>query len=102
MRYRPRWTLLGLGAVVVLLLFTYPIWRNFLVGRPGSVPFQSASDSQRTVFSAMSKDNRDNAATAYVAMLTVVPAPTNEQPTPVLPDAQVILSGDFTELDAVH
>jgi electron transfer DM13 len=103
MTYRPRWALLGLGAVIVALLFTYPTWRKFLTGRASVGAFAGASDAQKEVFSDISKKSgRDPASTAYVAMLTVVPAPTNEQPTPVLPDAQVILSGQFITLDAVH
>lgn len=102
MRYRPRWTLLGLGAIVVALLFTYPIWRRFLISPASSGAFSGLTSAQQEVFANMSKANRDAAAAAYYAMLTVVPAPTNEQPTPVLPDAQAIKSGDFIQLDAVH
>jgi Electron transfer DM13 len=103
MRYRPRWALLGLGAVVVILLFTYPTWRKFLVGRAAVAAYAEASDPQRAVLADITKkDGRDAAATTYVAMLTVVPAPTAEQPTPALPDAQVIRTGEFVELDAIH
>src|ERR1700730_16715071 len=102
MHYRQRWSLLMLGALVVAILFPYPTWRKFQTSKAPTVAFAAASEAQREVFAQMSKDNRDAAATAYVAMLTVVPAPTNEQPTPVLPDAQVILSGDFIQIDAVH
>jgi hypothetical protein len=102
MRYRPRWTLLGLGAIVVALLFTFPTWRKFLMGRVSTGAFSNISAAQQEVFASMSKSNRDAAATAYFAMLTVVPAPTSEQPTPALPDAQAIKAGDFIELDAVH
>ncbi len=103
MTYRPRWAMLGLGAVIVLLLFTYPTWRKFLVGRASSAAFAAASDAQKEVLADISKKSgRDAASTAYVAMLTVVPAPTNEQPTPALPDAQVILTGQFSDLDALH
>ncbi len=102
MSYRPRWVLLGLGAVIVLLLFTYPTWRKFLTGRAAVAAFAAASDAQREVLAATSRANRSVAATAYIAMLTAVPAPTNEQPTPVLPDAQVIRSGEFTQLDALR
>ncbi len=35
-------------------------------------------------------------------MLTVVPAPTAEQPTPVLRDAQAIRFGQFSDLDALR
>src|SRR2546427_12021389 len=103
MTYRPRWALLGLGAVIVLLLFTYPTWRKFLTGRASAAAFAAASDAQKEVFADISKKSgRDAASTAYVAMLTVVPAPTNEQPTPALPDAQVIVTGQFIALHAVH
>jgi hypothetical protein len=106
MRYRPRWTLLGLGAIVVALLFTYPVWRKLMTGRASAEAFGEASDAQKEVFSKISKDKeigREAAATIYVSMLTkVVPAPTSEQPTPVLPNAQIIRSGDFTEIDAVR
>jgi hypothetical protein len=102
MRYRPRWTLLGLGAIIVALLFTYPTWRTLLTGRASTGAFALASAAQQEVFANMSKSNREAAASAYVAMLTVVPAPTTEQPTPVLPDAQAIKSGDFIQIDAVH
>jgi len=106
MRYRPRWTLLGLGAIVVALLFTYPVWRKFMTGRASAEAFGEASDAQKEVFSKISKDKeigREAAATIYVSMLTkVVPAPTSEQPTPVLPNAQIIRSGEFAEIDAVR
>ncbi len=106
MRYRPRWTLLGLGAIVLALLFTYPVWRKFVTGRASVEAFAEANDAQKEVFSKISKDKeigRDAAATIYVSMLTkVVPAPTTEQPTPALPNAQVIRSGEFTEVDAVR
>ena len=85
MHYRPRWSLLFLGALVVAVLFAYPTWRKFLVGKTSTVAFPAANEAQRAIFAQLSKDNRDAAATAYVAMLTVVPAPTNEQPTPILP-----------------
>ncbi len=103
MKYRPRWLLLAIGAVMVFLLFTFPYWRKFLTGRASEVAFAAATDPQRQVFSDISKKNgRDVALQAYAAMLTVVPAPTQEQPPPVLPDAQVILTGDFVQLDALH
>jgi Electron transfer DM13 len=103
MTYRPRWALLGFGAVIVVLLFTYPTWRKFLTGRASAGAYAGASDAQKEVFADISKKSgRDAASTAYIAMLTVVPAPTNEQPTPALPDAQAVLTGEFIALDAVH
>ena len=102
MRYRPRWTLLGFGAIIVLVLFTYPTWRSFLVGRSSVGAFDAADEAQRAALAAIGRDNRDAPPTVYFAMQTIVPAPTAEQPTPVLPDAQAILTGQFTEIDAVR
>lgn len=99
MKYRPQWALLALGALIVVFLFTYPTWRLLLRGRSQAPAFQLASDDQRDILQKMRKDL---AGTAYVAMLTVVPAPTNEQPTPVLPDAQVIEGGTFAGLNSVQ
>ncbi len=101
MKYRPHWALLGFGAIIVALLFTYPTWRNFLPTRGVSNGFSAVTDAQRQVLSDMRK-TPGAAATTYAAMLTAVPAPTNEQPTPVLPDAQIIASATFSELDAIH
>ncbi|MEP7288784.1 MAG: DM13 domain-containing protein [Chloroflexota bacterium] len=103
MKYRPQWSLLGLGAILVIVLFTYPVWRKVLTGRAAQGSFPAASDAQREALSNIGKEtSRDAAATAYVSILTVVPAPTSEQPTPVLPDAQVIRVGDFLNLDALR
>jgi hypothetical protein len=106
MKYRPRWSLLGIGAIIVVVLFTYPQWHTFLQRRTGGGLYPNASDAQREVLGKMNKidpSSVPNAApTAYVSMLTVVPAPTKEEPTPDLPDAQIILSGSFADLDALR
>jgi len=99
MKHRPQWALLALGALIVVALFTYPTWRRFLRGQAQAPAFQLASDEQRD---ALQKMRKDLAGTAYVAMLTVVPAPTNEQPTPVLPDAQAIEGGKFAGLNPIQ
>ena len=100
MKYRPRWSLLGIGAIIVLLLYSYPVWRNVFTGRTGSTgAYPAANDGQRQVLDKLAKADRSVAATAYFAMLTVVPAPTNEQPTPVLTDAQAIRTAQFANLD---
>lgn len=99
MRYRPRWGLLSLGWLVVLILFTFPLWRNIFTGRQQQVPFAQADSAQREIFLKM---NRDIALTAYASFLTVVPVPTVATQTPIPADAQVVLRGDFTQIDAVH
>jgi hypothetical protein len=103
MKYRPRWSLLGVGALIVLLLYSYPVWRKVLTARTGSTgSYPAANDGQRQVLDKLAKTDRGLAATAYSAMLTVVPAPTNEQPTPVLADAQAIYSAAFANLDELR
>src|SRR5215475_3671515 len=98
MKYRPRWSLLILGAIIVALLFTFPAWRRIFTGRASQGAFPAASEAQKLILAGMNQTPGSPAATAYIAMLTVVPAPTNEQPTPELPSAQVILTGDFAQL----
>lgn len=96
-RHRPRWSLLGLGAIVVVSLFTYPVWRRFIPGRSSTRAFALASDAQAQVLSKI-KD-RDAASTAYVAMLTQIPIPTL---TATLILGTATRSGKFVALDAVH
>jgi hypothetical protein len=103
MKYRPRWSLLTLGAIIVLLLFTFPVWRKILPSGGNKGGFAAASDAQREILSQINKLGLSVAPTAYTAMLTVVPAPTALQPTPILPDAQIIARGKFDPpLDAVR
>src|SRR5437762_447924 len=103
MKYRPRWSLLSLGAIIVILLFTFLIWRRILPGGSNRGWFSAATDAQREILSQINKVGPNIAPTVYTAMLTVVPAPTAQQPTPVLPDAQVIATGRFDPpLDAVR
>lgn len=106
MRHRPRWALIGIGALIVAALFTYPSWRGLITLRGGSGgDFANASDAQREVFAQIRKDKNGGlsaAQTAYAAMLTVIPAPTQDLPTPDAAAMQPIKSGDFIQLDALH
>jgi len=98
----PQWTLLAIGALVVVLLFTFPLWRKVLAPRAGKAAFV-VSDAQQAVFATWKKGYLPGAqATAVGAMQTIVPAPTAEQPTPALPDASAIRSAQFSSLDAVR
>ncbi len=99
MKYRPRWILLGMGAVAVALLFTFPLWRTMLRGRTTTRPFALAEEPQREVLLRM--PDRNKAATAYAALLTPAPVPTNQQP-PTPGNAEVLRTGTFAQLDALH
>lgn len=100
MRYRPRWGLLTLGAIMVIALFTYPLWRTFFTGGTPQIQFPLVSPEQRAALLGM--PNREIAATAYVSMLTVVPVPTEVLPPPIPADATILLTGTFTILDPVR
>ncbi len=105
MKNRPPWLLLGLGALVVLVLFTYPTWRKFLPTRTGSgstTDFSQASAAQRDLLLQMRRTPGADPATVYQSMLTVVPAPTSDVPTPDSVQAQPIKSGDFLTIDPIH
>ncbi|HVO41897.1 MAG TPA: DM13 domain-containing protein [Aggregatilineales bacterium] len=101
MKYRPRWGVLAIGAIVVAMLFTFPFWWRLTGGKsaaPG--PFALANDDQ---MGALAKDFRDRAKreSAYWAMLTTVPVPTDTQPT-LDASTSPVLSGDFAVLDALR
>src|SRR5258707_4875464 len=83
MKSRPRWSLLAAGALIVLVLFTFPLWRVILVTPGPKGSFALASDAQREAFSKISKSNgAAGAGTAHMAMLPPIPAPTPRQPPP--------------------
>jgi hypothetical protein len=100
MRHRPRWGLLTLGALMVAALYTFPLWRSAFSGEAQTMAFPLVEPAERAVL--LSLPNREFAATAYAAMLTAVPVPTEAYPPPVPPEAQPIRRGAFTTLDAVH
>ena len=102
MKYRPRWALLALGAVIVALLFSFPVWYKLFKPKsaaPG--PFAFASDDQMAAL-AKNISDKTKREQAYYAMLTVVPAPTDILPTPDLSDASAVLTGDLIALDALR
>lgn len=95
----PRWGILILGALIVVLLFTFPVWRTLLRSATSQRAFADASEAQREVL--LKEKDRNLAATAYVSLLVTVQAPTpTGAPTALAQDA--ILTGKFTEIDAVH
>ncbi|MBX3082560.1 MAG: DM13 domain-containing protein [Anaerolineae bacterium] len=95
----PRWGILLLGALIVVLLFTFPLWRTVLRSGSSQRAFADASEAQREVL--LKEKDRNLAATAYVSLLVTVQAPTpTGAPTALAQDA--ILGGRFTEIDAVH
>ncbi|PJF34688.1 MAG: hypothetical protein CUN49_14405 [Candidatus Thermofonsia Clade 1 bacterium] len=100
MRHRPRWALLSFGALIVLALFTFPTWRTLFMRPEQGVPFPLTSAERRELLVRM--PNREMAATMYFSSLTAQPVPTEQQPAAVPPDAQIILTTRFSELDALR
>jgi len=104
MRYRPNWTLLGLGALIIIGLFTYPRWRTLLNRRSttSSSAYSDVSAAQQDILLQMRRTPNANPDVAYPFLLTSVPAPTSDAPTPDGAQMVAIASGDFVTLDAVH
>jgi len=104
MRSRPNWVVLGLGALIVIVLFSYPQWRTVLNRRsvtPGGA-YGGVSQPQQDILVQMRRTQGANPDLAYQALLTSVPAPTSDAPTPDGTQMQAIAGGDFVTLDAVH
>lgn len=100
MRYRPRWTLLAFGALIVIALFTFPTWRGLFARPEESIPFPLTSAERRELL--MRLPNREMAATLYFSSLTAQPVPTEQQPVDVPPDAQIIQTTSFQGIDALR
>jgi hypothetical protein len=93
----PGWGLLLVGAVIVVSLFTYPLWRGLLNQGGSRRAFDLLPDGQREVLLRM--DDRNAAATAYAAALALNPMPTLAlTSTPFSFDPS--LAGRFREIDA--
>jgi hypothetical protein len=102
MRYRPNWGLLTLGALIVVALFTYPTWRTFIILRSTGQDFSDLNANQQNVLAGIRRTQGANAAsTSYHAIKTIIPAPTQDLPTPGSV-SQAVKSGEFIEIDAIH
>lgn len=102
MRYRPNWGLLLLGALVVIGLFTYPVWRTFIVIRTTGLDFSDLNQNQQNALIQIRRTQGPNAVgTAYFALKTAIPAPTQDFPTPNSV-SQAVKGGQFIEIDAIH
>jgi len=96
----PRWSIVGIGALIVAALFTYPSWRGAFNRPAQERPFANVSEVQREIFQKM--PDRNLAATAYAAILTPAPAPTYPGGTPAPVGVDPSLTGRFTKLDDVR
>jgi hypothetical protein len=102
MRYRPNWGLLLLGALIVGALFTYPIWRTFIVVRTSGLDFSDLNQNQQNALIQIRRTQGANAqATSYYALKTIIPAPTQDYPTPGSV-SQAVKAGQFIQIDAIH
>lgn len=92
----PRWGILFVGFMIVVLLFTFPLWRTLLRSGSSGRTFPLASDPQREIL--LKEKDRNLAATVYAGLIITVPAPTGM---PTAPALEPILGGRFIEIDAV-
>lgn len=114
MNNRLRLLLIGLGALLVVAVFTFPLWRPLFVNDvvneafPGlsaeeQVAFQQLSPTQQSVLKEMIK--ADPTMAVEMAKAAVSPdevVPTAEQAMPDVTNPIIVATGSFIQIDAVH
>ena len=115
MRYRL--LLITIGAVLVALTFTFPLWFPlFQQERPAEqqeifpglsadmqAVFQALPPDQQTAYRAIAEQDRAKAVAMIEAALQPgIPAPTDQQEMPEMAGAEPIATGGFTRIDSVR
>lgn len=106
MNTRLQLLLIGLGGLLVIGVFTFPLWRPLFVDDVVDEPFEIALRNVPTEmqedFRAMATQNPTMAATMAAAAATSVAVPEEEQAMPEMTDPVIVSSGSFIQLDAIH
>lgn len=115
MRYRL--LLITIGAVLVALTFTFPLWFPFFQREqpvaqqevfPGlsadmQLVFQALPQDQQAAYRAIAEEDRTKAiAMIEAALQPGIPAPTEQQAMPEMAGGEPIATGSFTRIDAVR
>ncbi len=95
---RPNWPMLTLGALIVLALFTFPIWRPILLPEDVFDPFPAVSGEEHAILLTMEPTQ---AAAIYRAG-TPVPVPDEFSAMPEMVNPRRVLVGFFDAIDAVR
>jgi hypothetical protein len=114
MNNRMRLLLIGLGALVVIATFTYPVWRPLIVDPVAEDRFPGLSAEEQEAFAALPANQQaafdalmataDATMVVAIAQAALQPdqvVPTAEQAMPQMTDPTVIRTGTFTEIDPV-
>ncbi len=106
MNTRLRLLLIGLGGLLVVAVFTFPLWRPLfvddVVDEPFAVSLQAVPTEMQDEFRAMATQNPEMAATMAAAAATSIAVPTEEQAMPEMTDPVILSNGSFIQIDAVH
>lgn len=114
MNNRLRFALIGIGALLVAAVFTFPLWQHFLVNKSVTQVFPGLSPDQQTAFVLLSPtqqrayqqliptDATMAVSMAQAALSTDVVVPTEQQPLPPMTDPVVAATGAFTQIDPIH
>jgi hypothetical protein len=101
LRTRPRWFLLGLGALIVLALFAFPTWWPLIARTQVQDPFPGVPAEEHALLETMQAVDPTQAAATYLAGTPTV-VPEEEQALPEMEMPIIVARGEFMELDALH
>lgn len=105
---RFRLLVIGLGALLVALTYTFPLWIDFLTPGEDAVIYPELDDDQRALFLALPPDRQNdylairsaNPQLAYQMVLSAIAepsaAPADLQANPNYQGQQAIYTGEFT------
>jgi hypothetical protein len=111
---RLRLLVIGLGALIVVAVFTFPLWRPLFVNDVVDEAFPGLSAEERAAFDQMPAEER----AMYEEMLKTEPTmavemvkaaispdvvvPTEEQAMPEMVAPVIVATGSFIQIDVVH
>jgi|FLYN01.1.fsa_nt_gi hypothetical protein len=98
--------LIGLGGLLVIAVFTFPMWQSLVVREASEDPFEVAlqvlPQDMQAELRVMATQNPQMAATMAVAAATSVTVPEDEETMPEMTDPVILSSGSFIRIDALH
>jgi Electron transfer DM13 len=114
MNNRLRLTVIGAGALLVVIVLTFPLWRPLFVNTVVNEAFPGLSADQEAAFVQLSPTQQrafqslvPTDATMAVEMAKAALSPDNVVPTeqqamPTMTDPTVAATGTFIQIDAIH
>ncbi|MBN1286994.1 MAG: DM13 domain-containing protein [Anaerolineae bacterium] len=101
MRTRPHWLLLSLGALIVLMLFLFPMWWPLVAGRQPVILFPGVSAEEQVMLETLQAIDPTQAALTYISG-TPTAVPEELQAMPELERPVILSRGVFVTIDALH